>query len=507
MTLDYKQTKEYRRRWWTLLAIAVSVLIIVLDTTIVNIALPTLQRELDATMSQLQWISNAYILAFGALMLTMGALGDRIGRKRMLQLGIILFALGSLVASFSHSAGQLIGYRAIMGFAGAMIAPATLAIITNVFPREERGRAIGIWAGLNSIGIALGPIIGGLIIDNIGWKWIFLVNLPVAAVALIAGWFLIPESRDPHSRPIDVLGTILSAAGLGALVFGLIQGDRWGWTDPGILASLVGAAVLLGCFIFWENRTKYPMLDVSFFRHARFSAGVGAVSIMALAMMGVSFGLTLYMQFVRDYTALQTGVRLIPLALGIFIGAGMADRVVSRFGTTLVIFLGFLGTAVMAVVTSFWEVETAYWIIGLVLFGIAFFLGNIAAPAADAVMGALPEERAGIGSAMNSASRIVSGSLGIAVLGTALSSIYTSSFEKAASAFPGINPEIMKAASDSVGAAVTIADKLPAGAGDAFAMAASTSFMDGWQVMCYVTCGLCVIGAFVILKYMPSRHQ
>jgi EmrB/QacA subfamily drug resistance transporter len=507
MNVDIRQTREYRRRWWTLIAIAVSVLIVILDSTIVNIALPTLQRELNATMSQLQWISNAYILSFGALMLTMGALGDKIGRARILQIGIILFAGGSLAASFVHTGGQLIGWRAIMGIGGAMMLPATLAIITNVFPREERGRAIGIWAGLNSIGVALGPIIGGLIVDNIGWKWIFLVNLPVAAVALIAGWFLIPDSRDPHSRPLDIIGTILSAAGFGALVFGLIQGDRWSWTDPGILASLVGAVVLLGCFIFWENRTKYPMLDVSFFRRARFSAGVGAVSIMALSMMGISFGLTLYMQFVKEYTALQTGVRMIPFALGMFIGAGSADRIVNKLGTTIVVFTGFLGTAAVGVFVSFWQVDTAFWVMGLVLFGIGFFLGNIAAPSADAVMGALPEERAGIGSAMNSASRIIAGSLGIAVLGTALSLIYTSSFNKAASALPGMTPEIIKPASDSVGAAVTIASKLPAGAGDALSMAAKNSFMDGWQVMAYVTCALCIIGAFVMLKYMPSRHQ
>lgn len=507
MNADIRQTKEYRRRWLTLIAVAVSVLIVILDSTIVNIALPTLQRELGAIMSQLQWISNAYILSFGALMLTMGALGDKIGRARMLQIGIILFAGGSLAASFAHSGGQLIAWRAVMGIGGAMILPATLAIITNVFPREERGRAIGIWAGLNSIGVALGPIIGGLIVDNIGWKWIFLVNLPVAAVALIAGWFLIPESRNPESRPLDIIGTVLSALGLGSLVFGLIQGDRWGWTDAGIIAALVGSVVLLGCFVFWESRTRHPMLDVSFFRSVRFSAGVGAVSIMALAMMGISFGLTLYMQFVKEYTALQTGVRMIPFALGMFIGAGMADRVVDKLGTTMVMFGGFIGTAAIGVLVSFWQVDTAFWVIGLVLFGIGFFLGNIAAPATDAVMGALPEERAGIGSAMNTASRIIAGSLGIAVLGTALSSIYTSSFEKAASAFSGLTPEVMKSASDSVGAAVTIANKLPAGTGDALALAAKNSFMDGWQVMAYVTCVLCIIGAFVMLKFMPSRHQ
>jgi len=505
MSLQIEQTREYRLRWWILVAIAISVLIIVLDTTIVNIALPTLQRELDATMSQLQWISNAYILAFGSLMLTMGALGDRIGRKRMLQIGIILFAAGSLAGSFVSSAEQLIGLRAIMGIGGAMIAPATLAIITNVFPKNERGRAIGVWAGLNSIGVALGPIVGGLIVDNIGWEWIFLVNIPVAIVALVLGWFLIPESRNPQARPIDIPGTVLSAAGLASLVFGLIQGSRWGWTNPGIISALAGAVVIIALFILWESRTRYPMLDVSFFRSARFSAGVATVSIMALAMMGLSFGLTLYMQFVRDYSALQTGVRQIPFALGMFIGAGMADRIVKKLGTTRVIAGGFTGAAAVAVITSFWEVGTVYWVIGLVLFGIGFFLGNIAAPAADAVMGALPEERAGIGSAMNSSSRIIAGSLGIAVLGTTLSDIYTSSFEKATASFPGIPSNVLEAAGDSVGAAVTIADKLPGGAGELLAQTARTSFMDGWQVMAFVTCGLCVVGALVILKYMPSR--
>jgi hypothetical protein len=249
------------------------------------------------------------------------------------------------------------------------------------------------------------------------------------------------------------------------------------------------------------------MLDISFFRNARFSAGVGAVGIMALAMMGISFGLTLYMQFVRGYSALDTGVRMIPFALGMFIGAGSADRIVSKLGTTLVMFIGFVGAAAVAVLTSFWGVETVFWQVGLVLFGIGFFLGNIAAPAADAVMGALPEERAGIGSAMNSASRIIAGSFGIAVLGTALSSIYTSHFKQAASALSGLTPEVIEAASDSVGAAVTIAGQMPPAAGDALALMAKNSFMDGWQVMALVTCGLCVVGALVVLKYMPARHQ
>jgi len=507
MQTRFINAKEYQRRWWILIVIAISVLIVVLDSTIVNIALPTLQRELNTTMSQLQWIINAYILTFGALMLTMGALGDRIGRAKILQLGIIIFAGGSLAASFASSGGQLILWRAVMGIGGAMILPATLAIITNVFPREERGKAIGIWAGLNGIGIALGPIIGGLIIDNIGWHWIFLVNLPITAIALIAGWFLVPDSRDPHSNPIDVLGTTLSVLGLSALVFGLIQGSRWGWSDPAIIGSLAGSVVLIAIFILWESHQSSPMLEVNFFRNARFSAGVGAVSLMALSMVGITFGLTLYMQFVRDYTALETGLRLVPFALGIFIGAGSADKIVTKLGTTSVVFIGFIGFAAIGALASFWQIETAYWQVGLILFGLGFFLGYIAAPATDAVMGALPEERAGVGSAMNTMSRIVAGSLGVAVLGSALSTIYTSSFERAASAISGLSPEMMETASDSVGTAVTIAEKLPAGSGDVLALAARNSFMDGWQIMAFVTCGISIVGAFLILKFMPARHQ
>jgi hypothetical protein len=249
------------------------------------------------------------------------------------------------------------------------------------------------------------------------------------------------------------------------------------------------------------------MVEVSFFRNARFSAGVGAVSLMALAMVGITFGLTLYMQSVRGHTALETGVRLVPFALGIFFGAGSADRVVNKLGTTAVVVIGFIGTAAIGALLAFWQIETSYWIIGLALFGLGFFLGYIAAPATDAVMGALPEERAGIGSAMNTVSRMVAGSIGVAVLGSALSTIYTSSFEKASSAISGLPAEIMQAASDSVGAAVAVAGQLPAGAGDALALIAKNSFMDGWQIMAFVTCGISVVGAVLILKFMPACHQ
>ncbi|UCE97353.1 MAG: MFS transporter [Dehalococcoidia bacterium] len=500
-------SKNYKMRWWTLVVIAISVLVVVLDSTIVNIALPTLQRELGATFADLQWMINIYIMIFAALMLSTGALGDRIGRKKMLQAGIILFGISSLFASMANTSGGLILWRAIMGVGGAMMLPATLAIITNVFPREERGKAIGVWAGLNGIGIALGPIIGGVIIENLNWNWIFLVNIPITVIALAAGLFLIPESRDPNPKKLDILGTLLSSAALALLVFGLIKGSDWGWTNPGVLGSLAGAVVAGLLFMLWERKTENPMLEMVFFKNARFSAGVFSVSMMALSMIGITFGLTLYMQFVAGYTALETGVRFVPLALGVFIGAGSSDKVVEKLGTTKVITLGYLGTALILLAASFWEVNTAYWQLGILFFFFGFFLGYIAAPATTAVMGALPEARAGIGSAMNTVSRMVAGSIGVATLGSILSSLYTSNFNSGINVVTGLPVEVIEASSESVGAAVTIAESLPVGASEALLTVAKESFMDAWQIMAFISLSLCVIGALIVVRVMPPRYE
>ncbi len=507
MNDSVRNTRVYKMRWWTLVVIAISVLIVVIDSTIVNIALPTLQRELGTTQAELQWIIGAYIMTFAALMLTMGSLGDRFGRARMLQLGIVIFACASAGAAFADSGIQLIVWRIIMGIGGSMILPATLAILTNVFPREERGKAIGVWAGLNGIGIALGPILGGLIIEELQWNWIFLINLPIAAVALGAGWFLIPDSRDPKPKRLDFPGTMLSIGALSCLTYGLIQGGNASWTDMDVIGTLIGSMALIALFILWERHTGDPMLEIGFFRSRRFSAGVGAISMMSLALIGLTFALTLYMQFVKGYGPLDTGLRFVPLAMGIFIGAGSADKIVSRIGTARTIGFGFIGTATIGALASLWQMDTAYWQIGVTLFGLGFSLGYIAAPATDAVMGALPEARAGIGSAMNTVSRLVAGSIGVAALGAMLSSIYSSSFEKVASTIEGLPSSIMEAASDSVGAAVTIAGDLSPSVGNALAHAAKDSFMDGWEVMAFFTCGLSVIAVALILRFMPPRHE
>ena len=502
-----KDSKTYRRRWWTLGVISLSVLVIVIDATIVNVALPTLQRELNTSGTELQWIINAYVMVFGALMLMTGALGDRFGRKPMIQIGILIFGGASVGAAFVTSGIQLIAWRTLMGIGGAMILPATLAIITNIFPREERGRAIGVWAGLNAIGIAVGPIVGGLLIEHFEWNSIFLINIPIALVALVSGMFLIPNSRDPEPKRPDFLGTVLSAASLSGIVFGLIQGSRWGWADIGVVSALAGGFTLLALFVLWERHTDHPMLELGFFRNPRFSIGVVTVSLMALGQMGLNFGITLYMQFVNGYTALETGVRFIPLALGIFIGAGSADRLVSKIGTNRVMVIGFVLNAVMLVLASFWQTGTDYWQLGLIFAAMGFALGYIAAPSTDAVMGALPEARAGIGSAMNTVCRMVAGSIGVAIIGSILGTIYTSRFEQAITTVAGLPEKVIEAASDSVGAAVTIAQQLPASVAETVTEIARTSFMDGWQVMVLISGGISLIGAILTAIFMPARHE
>lgn len=499
-------TREYRMRWWTLGVIAFSVLVVLFGASIVNVALPTLQRELGATGSELQWILNAYILGFGALMLTTGAIADRLGRARVLSAGLLVFGAASVGACFAASATQLIFWRLGMGIGGSMILPATLAIVTNVFPREERGRAIGIWAGMNGIGVAIGPILGGFLVENFHWSSIFVVNVPVAFVAIIAGRFLVPDSRDPDPKHLDPLGALLSVASLLMLVFGLIKVSDWGWTDPAVLGWIAGGLAVGAAFVLWERHTREPMLEIGFFRNPRFSAGVAAVSMTAIAQMGISFGLTLYMQFVQGYSALDTGVRFIPLAAGILFGAGSADYLVARVGTSRVMASGFVVLTAMDILAAFWQVDTNYLQMGLVFFGFGFALGYIAAPAAEAIMGSLPESRAGIGSSMNGVCRMEAGSIGVAVLGSILNSVYSSSFSTAIRSIAGVPEAAIEAARNSVGAAVTLADRLPSPMGNAVAQLASESFMDGWQVMTIVSAIVAVTGVAFVLKFMPAHH-
>src|SRR4051794_2968945 len=330
------------RRWWTLLVLSASLLVIGLDNTILNVALPTLEHDLGASSSQLQWIIDAYMLVFAGLLLTAGALGDRFGRKRALSFGLAVFGLGSGLSALATSPEMLIATRALMGVGGAFIMPSTLSIITAVFPSDERAKAIGIWAGVSGLGIAIGPVAGGWLIEHASWNAVFLVNLPFVVAALIVGRWLIPESKDPAAPRLDLPGFALSIAGLTTLVWAIIEAPARGWTDGTILGAFGIAAVILGTFLAWELRAREPMLDVRLFRNPSFSGASGAITFVFFALMGSMFFLTQYLQDVLGYSALGAGLRVSPIAIGLIIGGPVSAKLAARFGTRLVVAGGLL---------------------------------------------------------------------------------------------------------------------------------------------------------------------
>jgi len=494
---------KYRRRWATLAVLSLSLVIIGLDNTILNVALPTLQRTFDASASQLQWMVDSYIVVFAGLLLTMGALGDRFGRARALVSGLVIFGVASLWAANAGSAGGLIAARAVMGIGGALIMPATLSIIVDVFPREERGRAIAIWAAVAGVGIGLGPLLGGVLLENFWWGSVFLINVPIVLTALVLGAVLVPGSRDPVSSPLDLPGAMLSMGAVSALVFGIIEAPGRGWSDPLVLVGLIGSVVLGAGFAYRELHTEHPMLDLSFFRSRRFSAGIAAISISFFALFGTLFLLTQYLQFVQGYSALEAGLRTAPLAIGIAAGAGRSDALVRRFGTTRVVTMGSIGLGIAVGSMALWTAGTAYWLVGGAILLMSFFMGNVMAPSTDSIMGAIPEAKAGVGSAMNDVTRQVGGALGIAIIGSALNGVYA---DRVADAVATLPPEAATAAGDSVGAAVQIAAQLPGPAGEALTTAAQSAFMDGFGVAVLVAVVAAAVGAVVAHRYLPAGH-
>src|SRR5262245_33132038 len=339
-----RTSRGYRLRWWVLAVLCLSLLVIVVDNSILNIAIPTLQEKLDATNSQLQWMVDSYTLVFAGLLLTAGTLGDRYGRRGALQFGMVIFGVGSLLSAFAGSAEHLIATRALMGVGGAFIMPATLSILTNTFPPEERGRAIAFWAAIAGVGGVLGPTGGGVLLSHFYWGSIFLVNLPIVVIALLAGIFIIPTSKDPSHASLDVVGALLSIVGLVTLVYAIIQAPEHGWGSTQTLVTFGFAAVFLTAFGVWEWRAEHPMLDFHFFQNPRFSAASTGITLIFFAMFGGTFLLTQYFQFVMGYSPLETGVRLLPWAATMLVVAPMSARFAERFGTKRVVAVG-LGCA------------------------------------------------------------------------------------------------------------------------------------------------------------------
>jgi EmrB/QacA subfamily drug resistance transporter len=490
------------RRWWALGVLCLSLLVISLDNTILNVALPTLEQDLDATSSQLQWIVDSYMLVFAGLLLTAGALGDRFGRRRALTFGLLIFGAGSAASALSTSADMLIASRALMGVGGAFIMPSTLSILTATFPANERARAIGIWAGVSGLGIAIGPVAGGWIIEHADWSWIFLVNVPFVVLALIAGRRWVAESSDPSAPRLDVPGFVLSTAGLTALVWGIIEAPNSGWTDPSILAAFASATLLLIAFAGWETHTPHPMLDLRFFRNPRFSAASAAITLSFFAMFGAIFFLTQYQQLVLGKGALETGFRILPVALGLVIGGPLSARLTERIGAKVVVASGLTLIAAALLLMTQFEVDSSYGVIALSFLVLGMGIGMAMAPATDSVMGSLPLAKASVGSAVNDATRTTGGALGVAILGSILSSGYRGDMDAAAAQIGG---SAGAAAQDSLAGALAVAAHAGP-AGERLTAVAEQAFVSGMHTAVVVAAAIALAGALIALVFLPSRE-
>jgi EmrB/QacA subfamily drug resistance transporter len=495
--------QPYPRRWKMLGVLSLALLVIGMDNTILNVALPSLQEEFDASTSTLQWIVDAYLLVFAGLLLTMGTLGDRFGRKLALQSGLALFGIASLAVLFVDTAGQLTAVRAAMGVGGALIMPATLSIITNVFPREERTKAIGIWSAMAAVGIGLGPLFGGLLLEWSDWTSVFLLNVPVAAIALGFSFVLVPESRDPEPGAFDLVGAALSISTLVTLVYSLIEAPNRGWTDPLILAGFGAATALAALFLRWELTTRHPMLNLAFFRNPRFSVASAAIGLTSFALLGAIFAMTQFLQDAKGYTPLEAGAAAVPLAFGLVMGAGSSIRAVGKVGTTRVVTVAMLGLSVVLAGSLLWTPDMAYWPIAVWYYALAFCMGWVMAPSTDSVMGAVPQEKSGVASAMNDVTRQVGGSIGIAVIGSVISTLYASGIEDDVAALPEASRE---AAEGSIGGANAVAATLPSSQGTTLADAAADAFTGALGIGFAIAAGTAVVAALAVRRWLPAGH-
>jgi EmrB/QacA subfamily drug resistance transporter len=501
----------YRRRWGTLLVLCLSLMVIGLDNTILNVALPTLAKPssdggLDASGSQLQWIVDSYTIVFAGLLLTAGSLGDRFGRYRSLAFGLVVFGAGSVTTSFADSATLLIVTRALMGVGAAFIMPATLSVLTNVFTdNRERAKAIGVWAGVSAVGVGIGPVAGGFLLTHFWWGSVFLVNVPVVIAALVLGYVFVPESRDSSAPKLDPLGSALSIAGLGSLLWAIIEGPSRGWASSAVLGGFAVAVTVLGAFFVWESRVAGPMLDVRYFRNRRFSAASAAITVTFLTMFGTIFLLTQYFQSVLGYSTIKAGAVLIPQAVFMMVLAPLSPRWVHRFGNKAVVVAGMVvAVATLLLMTTFdTDSSTMHVISVTALLGIG--LAHIMPPATESIMGALPREKAGVGSAMNDTTRQVGGAVGVALLGSILSSRYGS---HVTSALTGIaSPDVVHGAKDSLGAALGVARDDPSAQPlrTEITDAAQQGFVNGFHTALLVAAAILSIAALGVLRWLPAR--
>jgi EmrB/QacA subfamily drug resistance transporter len=503
MTAQDIEPGIYARRRRTLPVLCLSLAIVMVANGSLNVALPALARDLSASSSELQWMVDAYALVFAGLLFTAGALGDRFGRKEMLQGGLVLFLVGAFVAVVASNPAQVIASRAVMGLAAAFIMPSTLAILTNIFPTAERGRAISLWAGIAAGTAALGPPTSGFLLEHFWWGSVFLINVPFVVAALILGARLVPTSKDAEGRPLDLVGALLSMVGVGALIYAIIEAPAHGWASTRTLATFTVAAVLLAGFAARERTARHPMLDLRLFRDRRFSVASGGMALAFFAMFGSFFLVTQYLQLVRGYSALTAGLLLLPISLMMMVLAPRGPRLAARFGQNKVVAGGLASAAtglfVLANLDTGTPAAAIYGAFVPMVAGMAITMPSLT----TLIMSTVPPGSAGVGSAMNDTTREMGGALGVAVLGSLLTTRYTGALGPALSGLPA---DAQATANTGLAGALDIARDLPSGAGPALADAARQAFVDGMGLAAGLAAAVVIATAAVAYRLLPAGH-
>jgi len=488
-----------------LAVICLSVLIISADATIVNIALPTLAQQLGASNSELQWFTDAYILVLSGLLLAAGALSDRYGRRGALSLGLLIFAITSVLASQVHSAHGLIAGRATMGVGAAVIFPTTLSIITNIFTEPaRRAKAIALWAAMTGVGIAVGPLTGGFLLEHFWWGSIFLVNVPIAGIAIIGAQVFVPSSRDPARPPLDVAGLILSTAAIAILTYTIIEAPAVGWLSGRSMTGFLTAAILLSTFGVWEATRPNPLLDLSVFTNARFSGASLAVTTVYLGVFGFIFLTTQYLQFIKEYSPLGTGVRMLPVALSLAVAGVIAPRLVHRLGTTVVVVAGLVMVTIGIAMGALFVESSPYGELATAMMLLGTGMGLTSAPATDSIMGSLSISKAGVGSAVNESTRELGATLGVAIIGSVFASVYTSHLQT----YPAITtlPATARTAvGDSVASAHQVITQMPPASAHALQVAVNASFLHGMAAGSMVAATIVLTGATAVAMLLPAH--
>ena len=492
----------HARRWWTLLTLCLCITVIGVDNTILNVALPSIVRDLNASGSELELIVDAYTIVFACLLLSAGSLGDRYGRRRALMLGLVWFGLWSAIASMARTPTELIAARCMMGIGGAFIFPTTLSILTNTFhDARERAQAIGVWAGVSGVGIALGPLVGGLLVEHFGWGSVFLVNVPICIVALVMCAAFVPDTSAREDSPLDPIGAVLSILGLALLLYGVIEGPDHGWGSARVMGPIGLGVVFLVGFGFWEAHNPRPMLDLRFFKNPRFSAASATITLTFAASFGATFLMTQYFQFLLGYSPLKAGLMITPVAVGMIVGSPFAPGVVNRFGTKRVVMFGLTLIAVSTACSGSDAIMSSFGggMLTRLLMGIGF--GFTTAPVTESIMGSLPRTRAGVGSAVNDTTRQTGGAVGVAVMGTVFAATYRANmgqllFVPAAS---------RAAARESIGTSLATAGHLGGATGQQLLAEAHAAFLTAMRLTYGVAVCIVLIAVFVAWRFLPAR--